>query len=195
MNKMTEVSIGVNEELGAVADLQQARLREDFNEHQRRANAQSLEYSLSDHIKQAEGMITSAVNTCLEIDQHLACVGQFAVFFDMNALRNEGVMDVDKIDQVRLLAIGNQITKDYGVFKQQADQMKVQLKDVQTSFAALKQNPTEDAFEAVIYKATQVQSLYGEWASSFTRLVVSAMQDIAALLNPLRPADRQICIV
>lgn len=181
-------------EEGVVLTNDVVKVKQDFEEHQQLAAVQEPEPNEIDHFKEAEKQLSELLSIAGDITNRLTMVGEFAVFFDMNAIRQEGVMDVEKIDQQRLLTIGQQMLKDYNVFRKTAINLNGQLQKLSTEFNQVKGTNDFNKLEEIMYMATDIQSSYLDWSESFSRLVVGAMHDIAALLNPLRPADKQITL-
>lgn len=171
---------------------EQARLQQDFQQHSHLAFQTAL--TPMQHLAQAEKCIDDLVTISNQMRGSLAEVGNFAIFFDMNSIIKEGVIDIAKLDQQYMLTIGRQLITDYQLFTSQANDLNKLITDIHTRFQSIKQAPTVDDLGDVITLATYVQTQYAEWGSAFSRILVNAMHDIANHLNPLRPADRQIVV-
>lgn len=171
---------------------EQARLQQDFQQHSHLAFQTAL--TPLQHLAQAEKCIQELIEITGQMRNSLAEVGTFSAFFDINMLRNEGVMDVSQLDQTYMVTIGRQLIQDYQTFSQQANDLNTLIKDIETRFLAIQAAPTAEDLGDVMTMATYVQSQYAEWGSAFTRILVNAMHDVANHLNPLRPANRQIVV-
>lgn len=140
-------------------------------------------------------MIRTEINELVQYSQTvqltLATVGNFAPFFDLNVIRQEGVTDIDRIDQNYMLKVGKQILADYNVFLREANALSMRMRNVQANIT-LTDNLNENDLLAIGTEASLIQTEYVEWSERFQRIMVSAMRDIANHLNPLRPANRQI---
>lgn len=171
---------------------EQARLQRDFQNHSHLAFQTAL--TPMQHFAQAEKSITDLIEITTQMRNSLVEVGNFSAFFDMNIIRQEGVMDISQIDQTYMVTIGRQLIADYQTFSQQATDLNALITEIDQNFKSIQAAPTADDLGNIITMATYVQSQYAEWGSAFTRILVNAMHDVANHLNPLRPANRQIVV-
>lgn len=169
----------------------QAELQEQFFNSMEQAVKQELTYEQL--IENIRTELSELVGFSASVTTALAQVGNFAPFFNIALITQEGVTDVSKIDQGYMLQIGQSLLNDYGVFSNEARQLASQMQEINDLFTSSAE-PSEDILTQISTSAMMIQTHYVDWTDRFQRIIVSAMQDIANHLNPLRPADRQIIV-
>lgn len=167
----------------------QAELEKQFLNNMEQAAIQ--EQSRISPLEMIRAEVAELVQHSHAVQRTLATVGEFAPFFDLNIIRQEGVTDIDRIDQTYMLQVGKQILADYRVFSREAAVLASRMVAVQNNLNAAVEL-TENDLCAIGTEAALIQTEYVEWSERFKRIMFSAMSDIANHLNPLRPADRQI---
>ncbi len=174
----------------------QAELAVEFQKQHDAAVQQ--EQSAEDLVAQARKDIDELVGYSQQAIASLALVGNFAPFFDINFLTREGVTNIDAIDKTYMCKIGEQLIQDYATFLAESQQLAEKMKSIKNIFensiaaAVSVSNPT--AFIDIFASATEIQTAYVDWSDRYQRILVSAMNDIANHLNPLRDPGHQINI-
>ena len=197
MNKrQTPIATAVS---SAIKETSQIELERQFKEQMDRALEQDKNLptkSAVEHINEARSQVNELLSITQQMRGSLCTVGDFAPFFDINFLTNEGATDISKIDQQYMLTIGQQLLVDYRKFDQESRMINNRIGDLKKRLDLLvgREENALDEINEIVTLATMIQTDYVSWGEQFQRIMVSAMTDIANHLNPLRPAERRIIL-
>ena len=197
MNKrQTPIATAVS---SAIQETSQTELERQFKEQMDRALEQDKNLptkSAVEYINEARSQVNELLSITQQMRGSLCTVGDFAPFFDINFLTNEGATDISKIDQQYMLTIGQQLLVDYRKFDQESRAINNRISDLKTRLDLLvgREENALDEINEIVTLATVIQTDYVSWGEQFQRIMVSAMTDIANHLNPLRPAERRIIL-
>lgn len=197
MNKrQTPIATAVS---SAIQETSQIELERQFKEQMERAHEQDKNLptkSAVEYINEARSQVNELLSITQQMRGSLCTVGEFAPFFDINFLTNEGATDISKIDQQYMLTIGQQLLVDYRKFDQESRTINNRIGDLKTRLDLLagREENALDEINEIVTLATMIQSDYVSWGEQFQRIMVSAMTDIANHLNPLRPVERRIIL-
>ncbi len=151
--------------------------------------------TVGDYLNEARVQVNDLLKISSDMRNSLATVGDFAPFFDINYLKQEGVTDIAKIDQEYMLTIGRQLLADYRKFDADSKTLNARIGDIKTQLDSIvisNDGSANEVITDIVTSATLVQSDYVTWGEQFQSLIMSSMADIVNHLNPLRPADRRI---
>ena len=195
-NRQTPLATAVS---SAFQETSQTELERQFKEQMDRAIEQDKNLptkTTAEYINEARGQVNELLSITQQMRGSLCTVGEFAPFFDINFLTQEGATDISKINQQYMLTIGQQLLADYRKFDQESKAINNRIGGLKTRLdllAGREENELDDINE-IVTLATVVQSDYVAWGEQFQRIMVSAMTDIANHLNPLRPVERRIIL-
>lgn len=152
--------------------------------------------SAAEYINEARSQVNELLSITQQMRGSLCSVGEFAPFFDIKFLTEEGATDISKIDQQYMLTIGQQLLADYRKFDQESRTINNRIGGLKTRLDLLagREENALDEINEIVTLATVIQSDYVSWGEQFQRIMVSAMTDIVNHLNPIRPVERRIIL-